>query len=528
LGSFIIGATLAPFFNWRIDWTIWAVVLALLVIPDLLRNFFKGILKPARPNASAIRTRQVQDDSSTSSRPKRSEVERSQPRQSVRSLAIAQDDKNVSLRATKRSVAISSIEKRLPRRSFYSLLVMTLILLFALLFGVWRYQVLVPKTMPQDIWFYNGQEVTLQGIVSKEPDIRINNVKYSVKTSQLKQGSSVKEISGNVLVTTQLYPRYDYGDRLEIKCKLQQPEPFEGFSYDRYSARHNIYSLCFYPVVNLIENNQGNKTLAFILLIKQKLQLLINRNLPEPQASILSALILGSRKGIPDYLFDKFAITGTAHLIAISGMHIAIIISLLASAFYEQIGRKRAFWLITGLLIIYNIVIGFPASAVRASIMGWLILLAQYVGRLNRSAHALLLVASAMIWLNPKIILDDVGFQLSFLAVLGIIKVSPWLERRWVNLPDKFGVKTLTILNLSAQAFSWPILFWNFGRVSLIGPVVNLLVLPVLPFLMIFSFVSLVLTWIHQIFIWPSYFLLTYLIKVIEIFASLPFITLSL
>jgi len=217
----------------------------------------------------------------------------------------------------------------------------------------------LPKTFPD-----YEQQINFVGVVYKEPDERLTNIKYTLK---------VEKPINKVLVTTSLYPRYDYGDRLEITCSLQAPEIFKGFAYDRYLARYDIYSVCYYPKIKFLEKDQGNIIFAKILKLKSKLRNQVNKNLPEPQASLFNAIILGSRRGIPQELYDKFAQAGAAHLIAISGLHITIIAGILMSLMNRlYISKNKVFYLITLILLIYLTIIGFPASAVRASIMAWL------------------------------------------------------------------------------------------------------------------------------------------------------------
>ncbi len=389
--------------------------------------------------------------------------------------------------------------------------------------GIFRYQLSLPKTNEDKIWFYNGQKTTFLGMVIIEPDRRISQTKLTVEASKLKE----KKVQGKVLVSVGLYPEYDYGDLLEITCNLKVPEPFEDFAYDRYLAKDDVYSRCSYPKIKLISHNNGDWLITQIYQLKNKLQLIINQSLPEPQASLFSAIILGARRGLPQDLLDKFNITGTTHLIAISGLNITIITAVLMDIFLAfYISRKKSFWLITIILIFYMILIGAPASAVRSAVMGWLYILARYVGRLNKSANALLFAASAMILLNPKILRDDAGFQLSFLAVLGLIYFSPLFANIFKKFPSNFGLKEALQTTLAAQLSTMPLIIYSFSRFSLIGPVTNLLVVPISAPLTIFGTLSLILALIFPnvafYFFLPHWLMLTYIIKVVEILAAVP------
>ncbi|MAF14288.1 MAG: hypothetical protein CMI53_05380 [Parcubacteria group bacterium] len=389
--------------------------------------------------------------------------------------------------------------------------------------GIWRYQFSVPKIDETKISFYVEQQVFFKGLVVKEADQRINHTKLTVEV----QGLENKKVNGKVLVGVPLYPKYQYGDLVSISCKLRSPEPFNGFAYDRYLAKSDIYSQCSFPRVKLISRGNGDYLLTKIFEFKNKLKLIINKNLPEPQASLFSAISLGSRRGVPQELSDKFSITGTSHLIAISGMHITIItVILMKIGLALYLPRKKVFWLVTLMLIGYVTMIGFPASAVRASTMGFLAMWALYLGRLNQSVNALIFAAFVMILVNPKILRDDIGFQLSFCAVIGLIYMSPMFEKWLAKMPSYLGIKESLQMTLAAQITTMPLIIFNFGRLSLIGLLANLLVLPVLPYLMIVGFSALLLSLVFTSYsfylFWPVFFILSYLIKVIEWLSLVP------
>ena len=404
---------------------------------------------------------------------------------------------------------------------------------FFVITGIIRYQLSLPAASPTTVWFYANQTVTLQGIVAAEPDVRIDHVKLTVQATQLQRQERLQAVHGKVLVSVSLYPRYRYGDLLQLSCRLRAPEAFSGFAYDRYLAKSSIYALCSYPRVTLIERNRGNPALAAILGFKERLQLTMNRNLPEPSASLLGALLIGSRSTIPEELLKEFSVTGTTHLIAISGLNITIIASfllegLLALGFW----RRQAFWCITGSLILFVVLVGFPASAVRAALMGWLVLLAMHTGRLSSPANLLTFAATVMVLINPKVLRDDIGFQLSFAAIVGIIYLTPVFERWLAKLPSVGGIRSLVTMTLGAQLTTLPFIVYYFGTISLVGVAANLLVVPAVPYLMMSGIAAIVLSALlpslSVFFFWPVWLTLAYLIAAVELLASVPFAAVTL
>ncbi len=401
------------------------------------------------------------------------------------------------------------------------------LLLGILAIAVIRYVFWWPEINQGHLAFYNDQDqITFQGQVVKEPDRRSDHVKLTVEGTKFK---------GRVLVNTYLYPEYQYGDLLEIKCRLKTPEPVEDFAYDKYLAKSKIYSLCYQPYVRAIhelplrELPLHERCYAQILAFKSKLAGVIDKNLPAPSSALLKAILLGQKKEIPQELLDKFSRVGVSHIIAISGMHITIITAILFN-FFLAVGlrRKIAFYFIIISLVIFVTMIGFPASAVRASIMGIIVLLAMQVGRLNSSSWSLILTAAVMLVINPLLLFYDVGFQLSFMAVLGIMKLSDKLEMIFqklkLKIPTTLGIRESLTMTLSAQLTTLPLIIYHFGQASLISPLANILILPLLPLIMIFGFsftlVGLIFLPLAKILFWFEWLLLSYLIKIVEIFAS--------
>ena len=173
-----------------------------------------------------------------------------------------------------------------------------------------------------------------------------------------------------------------------------------------------------------------------------------------------------------------------------------------------------------------------PASAMRAGLMGFLALLAMNLGRLNRLTNSLVFAAVVLLIINPKLLRDDIGFQLSFLAVLGIAYIYPlideWREKYTKN-SSKLIKASLALINITiaAQVFTLPLLAYNFSQVSIISPISNLLVLWALPLLIICLLSALILSFIFHsfsvVFFLPSFILLKYIIAAAELAVKIPY-----
>jgi len=381
--------------------------------------------------------------------------------------------------------------------------------LFFLLLGLWRFGLSLPKINESHISYYNNEKVEFTqhhffedsqksgtgfiGQVINEPDIRITHRKLTIGNINFKQN----DLTGKILINAPNYPVYNYGDWLRISCALQTPDKIEEFDYGKYLAVKNIYSVCYQldeiNLLNITQLTTWQKFRSYILGIKYKTKKIIDQTLAQPSNEILSAMMLGLRKGVPQNILDDFRASGLSHIIAISGLHISIVAGLLLGLFIF-IGFKRhyAFYLATLSLILFLILIGFHASSARAGIMGFVALWALSSGRLNKSINTLLLAASILLLINPQLLLADVGFQLSFLAVAGIIFLGDYINNflTSIKIPESFEIKSSLMMTLSAQSMVLPLIVYYFGNLSLIAPLANILVLPVLPFIMILGFIQ--------------------------------------
>jgi competence protein ComEC len=388
--------------------------------------------------------------------------------------------------------------------------------------GFWRQQL-----AESEIVYPKEQNIAFTGVVVKEPDIRANNIKLTLKT---------EEIKGKILITASRYPEYYYGDKLMVSGKLQPAPKFEDFNYRDYLAKEGIYSVMYYPKVEKIGRSNGfaNSIMGGILTFKDRLRKSIYQNLSPPQSSILGAMILGDKRKISPEWKEKLNRAGVRHITAVSGLHVAVLTTILMTIFLGlNLNRGIAFYSAVILITFFIIMTGIQPSAVRAGIMGGLFLLAQYLGRPNLSVRTIVFAASAMLFFNPLLLMKDVGFQLSFLAMLGIIYLTSLFQRRLSFLPEMgfFNLRSILAMTLAAYFFTLPILIYNFGSFSLAGLAANILIVPGLYWIMLLGFIfglaGMVWQFLGWILSFPAWFLLTYLIKIVDWFSGLPLAFLS-
>jgi len=393
--------------------------------------------------------------------------------------------------------------------------------------GSLRYAAALPNKQEYGIHNLAGQSAAVTAYIAAEPDIRLSDQRLI---------ASVSDPPGKVYLKIPLYPRYAYGDKVKITCRLQLPEAMETengrvFRYDMYLARLGVFALCENPVIAKIGGGEGSRARAEILrakaLVAGKVELLWS----EPHASFMAGLLYGYRGGLGS-LQEQFNLTGVTHIVAVSGYNITIIATILISlCTYLYIPRQRAFWFVVAGIVLFVAFTGASASVVRAGIMGIIALLGRQLGRPSRSGNVLVLAAAVMVAHNPFVLLSDAGFQLSFLSTLGLVYINPLIKNRFLAVPGMSGLNETLTSTLSAIIATCPLILYQFGRLSLVAPVVNILILWLIPWLMLLGAAAVAVSFfsgfLGQIAAGIAWVGLEYIIVVVRWFAAWPWASIS-
>lgn len=399
------------------------------------------------------------------------------------------------------------------RRYFKSILIFSCFAIFAFNF----YHSYESSQQKNNLRNYHDQKVILRGIVIEEIDPGNSYQRLIFKALYINGAP----ISSLISVSLPKYPEYRYGAQLELSGKLEKPENFSDFDYERYLARYGVYSVMAFPKVKQV--GQVNNLYSKLLKVKARAYYLINRYLPEPEAGLANALLLGYKGTLNKIEKESFSCCGLSHVIAISGSHLSLL-SVLAFDFLLMLGvsRRRSFWPVLIFLWFYTILTGLQASALRAAIMCSLALWGERNGRRDAGGRLLCFSASIMLLFNPFLLRDDLGFQLSFLAMIALIYICPLAE----DIFGKGPVKSILIMTIASQLTTWPISAFNFGRFSVIAPLANLLVVWIfaglLPALLIAVFISFLWPSLGIIVFMPSYAMLHYVIGIGNWLAKWP------
>lgn len=405
-----------------------------------------------------------------------------------------------------------------------------------LLFGACiRYNSAQLLETPASVWLLSGyEELSLQAAIIEDPKRTEDGQQLIVEVERARLNGKLRPAEGRVLVNLAPYPQYHYGQVLILKGELQQPRgPKRAgeFDYRRYLERKGIKVLMRDPAVRVLPQESGWAALRYLLAFRDHCRRVLLRLMPEPQSSLAIGILLGLQATIPDEVYNDFSVTGTSHILVISGWNFTILASLLASAAQRlKIPRTPTFWISLAVIWIYGLFVGATGTVLRAATMASLMLLATAAER-ESEPWTLLFGACFLltIW-NPNV-LWDLGFQLSALATASLFAFAKpteaWLEGfpplRWSSLA---WVKEALTATLAAQILALPPILYNFGNLSVIAPVANILIVPVIPFIMLWGSIALIggLIWLPlgQVLAWMAWLLLAWMSQAASFLAQIP------
>ncbi len=406
-----------------------------------------------------------------------------------------------------------------------------------LCFGGWRYQASLPRIDEAHLaWYNDGGTVTVRGVVAGEPEPNGSRWRARIEAQGVWHPLGYAPVHGSLVAVLPAYPVVHDGDLVQVRGELVTPPVWDDFSYKDYLARQGVHSMLRYPSLEVLSRAERRDFRWALNGLRRRAEVTIGALLPEPEASLLSGILLNRDAGIPADVMDDFRVTGTAHIIAISGFNITIIAGMLAQLLRRAFGRN---WAVVGVIpgvALYALLVGGDPPVVRAAIMGCLGLVALQLGRRSDALTALLLSALAMTAARPQV-LWDVGFQLSFAATLGLILYVPPLQK-WLEafvsarIPAAWARTVLGWLNeglvvtVAAQILTLPLTVAYFRNLSPFALLANLFILPAQPSVMTWGGSALLLGMLWLPLGLPlaavAWLFLTYTIRAAGLFASLP------
>ena len=338
-----------------------------------------------------------------------------------------------------------------------------------------------------------GAPILVEGWVAVPPDPQppdtrdagdAPRTRFVAEVTHLTLGDRRVSATGRARLTV-LGPPLDlrYGDEVRGRFRLRHPRRFDNpgaFDYPAYLASQGIFLEGWTPEpVEALATPHGSRILAAVFRVRALLLQRMDAAMPAAEAGLLKATVLGDRSGLTPEMNRAFLDSGTFHILAISGLNV----SLLAGALFALLRLARASPRLAAgasaiLVTCYAALAGASASVIRAAVMADVYLLAIVLDRRGDLLNSLALSALAILWWNPRG-LQDVGFQLTYLATFGIILVLPRCERGFaaVRRPLRWVIESVAI-TVAATAMTLPILATAFNRVSPAGLLANIPIVP--------------------------------------------------
>ena len=399
-------------------------------------------------------------------------------------------------------------------KRFREIFIVFSILFVSVFFGILRFQIYENNHLKKLALFLH-KIVEIFGVIVDEPDRRENNQKILVRTREVEG----QDIESSVLVTTDLYPVFKYGDIVSVQGVISKPANFatdqgKVFDYISYLGKDNIFYLMQKAQIELVDHDAPYKFQEILFEFKNRIIKNIESVIPAPESTFMSGITIGARSGLPSNIRDEFIKTGTIHIVALSGYNISVVANGIQKFFTLFLSRYGALSFGGLSIVLFVLMSGASSTAIRAGIMAILVIMARFSGKEYDINRGLVLAAVLMILANPKTLIFDISFQLSFLATIGIIYITPITEI-WFSFVKKkrFGwLREIIASTVAAQIATLPFIVYTMGNLSIISLPINILILPFIPLAMYLGFLVGVLGFIGRFIAYPFGFLSTVLL----------------
>lgn len=371
---------------------------------------------------------------------------------------------------------------------------MFLFFLLVIILGI-RVLVEYKKPILQPI---KDKDYTCLGTVIEEPEYRDTTLRLVVECGGFR-----------MLATVDRFTVVEYLDTVSVKGVVS-PAKFKGY---------NDYYINFAKVEVV---SHGSSLVKSLFKLKHSFLSNLKDVLGEPHASLAGGLVVGEKSALGKELLDNFRHAGLIHIVVLSGFNITVIADGLMRVLGFLPQTLRILIGATG-MILFSFLVGGGATVIRSTVMALIMLLSKIAGRQYVALQGLLIAGVAMGIYEPKTILYDASFHLSFLATLAMILLAPRIEKRLTFLPERFEFRGIISSTIATQIFVSPYLIYLMGSISFWGLVTNIFVLPVIPPTMLFVFLSGVTGWLSH---WvsfalaiPAHMLLSYELFVVKLFS---------
>ena len=414
-----------------------------------------------------------------------------------------------------------------------------LVLFLALLAGSLslKNSYILPKCHISNFVYYKDKSLySLSGFIVSAPEFKNNHIWFTFRAQEVQVDKLKWHCCGEVLVKTDFAQELNYGDNLILIGNLSRPYNFNTGSqgYKDFLARQDIYLIMSIKDPRQIirqPRNSGSKLIINSLWLRTKMEQVIRRYLPDLPASILCAMVLGQKSGIPWLVNDSMVKSGTVHILVVSGFNVGIVAFIVNLLFkITRIPRSVRIILVVICLLIYCLVTGATNPVIRATVMGIVFLLSYLLKRNPDMYNSLASAALFILTINPRQ-LFDIGFQLSFISVLAIVYLYPKLKalihlegckiKIWRFIGEGF------LVSFSAWLGTLGIIALNFRIIAPVTVLANIFIVPLATIITLCGFSLVLFGLIYPnlacLFSVPTSMLITLLLSINAALIKLPF-----
>lgn len=330
------------------------------------------------------------------------------------------------------------------------------------------------RQLIEQAWQQEDQ-VMLIGTVVAPPEIRPTGSYLKLKVDWAVQAKS--ELQGHFAI----FGDYSWSEFLPGQQLMIVGRPSLSDDFQEYRLISGVYATFFHPRLEPVGYRSIYRITALMAQLQKNASAVMKSQLTEPASSLLEAMLLG--RGISDSsLAEDLSRTGLNHIAVVSGMHLVVLAGLIGGSLnWIGLGYRRSAIIILIVILFFILLTGGRPAIWRAGLMVGLGLLGPLLGRIYQPERAIIWAALILLLTNPMLLRWDIGFQLSFLAAAGLIgwtdRIKKWLER----VPGALFREALAV-TLAAQLATIPLVAYYFQHISLVGPLVNVLIVAFLPF----------------------------------------------
>jgi len=352
-----------------------------------------------------------------------------------------------------------------------------------------------------------GKRTEIRGFLEHFPDRRRDFENWVLTTE-----------SGKILLKLPSKTKIDLGEEIIVQGFFEKPFETEEFSYANYLAREKVFAVMNFPIIEKTGEREFLLIRSTLWEIRKIFEKTLESRIPGEESAFAEGILVGERSGFSEETEENFRRVGLTHLLALSGFNITIVALAILSVLFWLPQNMRIGMTLLGIggFVLF---VGGGASVIRAATMGGIGLLAIHSGRRGIAFLTLVYASVIMVFISPLILAFDASFQLSIAGTAGILAFGEGIKKVLLRFLPLFFAEILAT-TLAAQIAVAPPIGLLFGQISLVAPLANLLVAPMIPLAMLFGFLAAITgSLVGSIFAFLAWNLLHFGILIVNLLA---------